>query len=264
MQLPLWEDCVITDIRVAVYVPPNSGQARHRDRPAHGFVLNDPDVERQYLFDDGFTLPTGPGQLFYLPRGSSYRVITEGSGGCYAINFGTLGEWADEPFRIRFRDPETVRRAFAEAAQFCAQKPPFWRDRIRAILYDTICRMSEEMRRSYLPSAAARRLLPAEEIIARRYTDPSLTVRELAAACGVSEAYFRRLFSQIHATNPAAYVASLRLERAKELLGSGQLTVTQTAEVCGYGDPAYFSREFRRRTGQSPVEYKKHPKGERS
>ena len=46
----LWESAVITEISVAVYVAPNTGRYIHKNRPFHGFVLNDADVIRDYCF----------------------------------------------------------------------------------------------------------------------------------------------------------------------------------------------------------------------
>ncbi|MBQ4043132.1 MAG: helix-turn-helix transcriptional regulator [Clostridia bacterium] len=258
MDIGFWEKAVVTEIRLAIHVPPDPRITGHANRYAHGFVLNDPKACRRYIFSDGTVMDTAGGDLFYLPRGSTYRFCAQGgSGSCHAVNFDLAGNGADRPFCMHLRDTEALRRLFAEASRLCEQNPPFWQQKIRGILSDMICRMGEETRRAYVPGNTQRRLLPAEECIARRYTDPSLTVTELARLCGISEVYFRRLFSQVHGISPAAYIAELRTERARQLLASGQFSAARTAELCGYGDPASFSRDFRRRTGRTPGEFKK-------
>jgi len=256
MNTAMWESCVITGIRLAIHV--DRGALMHANRPFHGFILNDPDGQRRYDFRDGVSMLTRANDFFYLPRGSTYTVhrTPERPGSCYAINFEIEGDWADAPFAISLRDADGMRRAFADAARVSREKRPFSQIRLRSILYDILCRAAEEAHRSYLPQSTRSRILIAEEIIALRYTDSMLTVSELAQACGISEAYFRRIFTEAHGTAPAAYIAALRLERAKELLSSQRITAAQTAELCGYGDPAYFSREFRRRTGMTPTEFR--------
>ena len=63
-----WENTVITEISTAVYVAPNTGKHIHKDRPFHGFVLNDSEVVRDYCFDNGYAMRTEGNSLFYLPK----------------------------------------------------------------------------------------------------------------------------------------------------------------------------------------------------
>ena len=70
----LWESAVITEISVAVYVAPNTGRHIHKNRPFHGFVLNDSEVVRDYCFESGYVMRTEGNSLFYLPKGSSRRT----------------------------------------------------------------------------------------------------------------------------------------------------------------------------------------------
>ena len=52
--------------------------------------------------------------------------------------------------------------------------------------------------------------------------------------------------------SPLAYINSLKITRAKELLLSGMYTVTEVAFMSGYSDISHFSREFKKSTGVSP------------
>lgn len=52
-------------------------------------------------------------------------------------------------------------------------------------------------------------------------------------------------------------VNRLRAERAKQLLATDNQTIGEVARACGFDDTAYFSRFFRKMTGQSPTDYKK-------
>ena len=73
----------------------------------------------------------------------------------------------------------------------------------------------------------------------------------------MSEAYFRRLFSERYGMSPKEYMIALRMDYAKRLLQSGQFSIGEVAVMCGYAEPCHFSREFSRRIGMSPKEYKK-------
>lgn len=84
--------------------------------------------------------------------------------------------------------------------------------------------------------------------------DPShdWSVAEMAAQAALSRAQFTRRFVVQHGVPPAQYVIRARVERAHQLLTETGMTVTQVAAALGYTDVAYFSRQYKFRTGTSP------------
>ena len=52
--------------------------------------------------------------------------------------------------------------------------------------------------------------------------------------------------------NLTAYIEAVRMEKAKQLLRDGRLSVSEAALHTGYSDPNYFSKVFKRYTGLSP------------
>jgi AraC-like DNA-binding protein len=107
-----------------------------------------------------------------------------------------------------------------------------------------------------MPSAKEQLLAPAITAIGQHFTDNDLTVSRLAHLCGISETYLRRLFCDRFGMGPKEYVIERRLSYAVRLLESGQFSVGEIAGMCGYAEPCHFSREFSRRYGMSPNEYK--------
>ncbi|MBF0244397.1 MAG: helix-turn-helix transcriptional regulator, partial [Planctomycetes bacterium] len=57
--------------------------------------------------------------------------------------------------------------------------------------------------------------------------------------------------------SPTNYHREPRIRRARSLLESGDDTIDSVAHQCGYSDPLYFSRVFRRSVGVSPRSYRK-------
>lgn len=248
-------DLTVTDIEIAVFVPAGAGDAIHKNRRFHGLVLNDSASHKYYHFQNGQVLETPPGALFYLPQGSSYKVEAICPGGCYAINFYLDKPIHTKPFSINLRDTSALLRLFKASCDAWEKKKPLCRLEIMKNLYSVIHIMANESLRSYTPSAIHKKLLPAEEKIKKSFTDPDLSVYELAELCGVSAAYFRKIFSKVHQQSPKDYICSLRIDKAKAMLAGG-FSVSDTAFACGYTDPCYFSREFKRKTGIPPSEYK--------
>ena len=95
----------------------------------------------------------------------------------------------------------------------------------------------------------------AIQYIAGRFTQPSLTVSQIARQVGVCEVYLRRLFQQELHVPPKQYVTSLRLHYAVSLLTSGYYTVSEVAKKTGFEDEKYFAVAFKRAMGCSPSRY---------
>ncbi len=78
------------------------------------------------------------------------------------------------------------------------------------------------------------------------------TVRELAAISGQSRAAFARRFQQALGQAPMQYLTDWRMTLARDHLRAGESTLTQIAELTGYGSPYAFAAAFRRHHGQAP------------
>ena len=100
-------------------------------------------------------------------------------------------------------------------------------------------------------------LREALRIINEEYSSPTLTNEGLAAACGVSEVYFRRLFTNHLGTSPKQYIIDLRLKRAKQLLSEDVRSVREISENCGFSNPYHFARLFKEHEGLTPSEYRR-------
>ena len=77
-------------------------------------------------------------------------------------------------------------------------------------------------------------------------------VAEMAARVSLSRAQFTRRFVAQLGTSPAQYLIQARINRAHQLLTETRLSVTQIASALGYPDVAYFSRQYKQRTGNTP------------
>ena len=93
------------------------------------------------------------------------------------------------------------------------------------------------------------------DFIDRHYAR-ALTIDMLAARCGLSAFHFIRAFRVAFGTTPHQYVRGRRLERAKELLVTTALPVTEICDQIGFQSLGSFSSLFRRLTGETPAEYR--------
>lgn len=79
-----------------------------------------------------------------------------------------------------------------------------------------------------------------------------LSLAEIAEAAYVSEFHFARLFKKITGTTPHAYLAALRIERARKLLVETDLAITEVGARVGYNSQSHFTKIFRAATGITP------------
>jgi transcriptional regulator GlxA family with amidase domain len=85
-----------------------------------------------------------------------------------------------------------------------------------------------------------------------------LTVERLAAHAAMSPRTFARSFRAETGTTPAAHVEALRVEAARRLLETSDLTVSEIARRVGLARAETLHRAFARRTGTTPAAYRGH------
>ncbi len=82
-----------------------------------------------------------------------------------------------------------------------------------------------------------------------------LTLPELAALIGIGQSQFGRLFKQSTGSTPHQYVIQCRVERARQLLAQGGLSIGQIATVAGFADQSHLTYHFKRLLGVTPRQY---------
>ncbi len=102
-------------------------------------------------------------------------------------------------------------------------------------------------------------LLPAlrraRDLIDRDYAE-ALDLDAMASEAGYSRFHFARAFTAAYGETPRTYLTRRRIERAKTLLRTANLSVTEICFLVGFASLGSFSARFRELVGQSPSEYR--------
>jgi AraC family transcriptional regulator len=85
-----------------------------------------------------------------------------------------------------------------------------------------------------------------------------LARRDVANCVALSESHFSRAFKQSLGSSLFAYLAVRRVERAKLMMISTQLRLTDIALACGFSDQSHLTRSFRRKVGMSPGRWRRY------
>ncbi len=107
------------------------------------------------------------------------------------------------------------------------------------------------------PAAHRRDLTRIADTIAflETHYDKEIYLDKLATMAHMSKRNFLRIFREAMGQSPMAYLVSLRVAHAAELLREGTINVTEAGLRAGFDDSNYFTRQFRSVMGMSPRQY---------
>ncbi len=83
-------------------------------------------------------------------------------------------------------------------------------------------------------------------------------IADLAGQVNLNEQYFCRLFKKAIGRSPMEYINEYRIKQTRRLLEETDLPVTDICLNCGFNNLGNFLREFRKYTGTTPLQYRKH------
>lgn len=94
-----------------------------------------------------------------------------------------------------------------------------------------------------------------------RYIDEhfaeKVSLARLAAVSRLSPATFRRAFARILDMTPGAYLMTIRINRARQLLVETDMTVEAIAAECGFYDQSHFVKTFRKLRHETPTVFRR-------
>ena len=109
-----------------------------------------------------------------------------------------------------------------------------------------------------------RRMGAQEELLARlqayldaHLADPMLGLGSCSQALNRSEVYLSQVFKERMGENLSVYVEGRRIEQARRLIAETDQSMEQIAAACGYSSADTFRKAFKRRTGATPIHYRR-------
>ncbi len=94
-------------------------------------------------------------------------------------------------------------------------------------------------------------------VVEEHLDDPNFDVPQLCQAAHLSNMQVNRKLKALTDKTPSRFIRSVRLHKAKELLQSTELNISEIAYDVGFSDPNYFSRSFSEEFGVPPVSLRK-------
>ncbi|MBQ2129982.1 MAG: helix-turn-helix transcriptional regulator, partial [Prevotella sp.] len=82
-------------------------------------------------------------------------------------------------------------------------------------------------------------------------------IQKIAEELGIGYSNFRKLFKEYTGVAPAMYQQELRLQRAKEMLSTTNISIKEIAYRLNFDSPDYFSAKFKIKTGRKPSDFRR-------
>lgn len=220
-------------------------------RKTHGFIFKLAGFTEYTV--DGKKLRAEAGDLIFLPKGACYEYFSNSS--IYtSINFEADIEDPDvEIYSLRdFPGAFSMLGGFSEIWNFGNES-----DRYKCLsdFYSLLSYISRIEHSKSEEKECYRTIEPALKYLRAHIFDQDLKISELHHLCGVSDTYFRRLFSSKFNMTPQKYITRERLSRARLIIESGDFdNLSSVSQSIGFTDPLYFSKAFRKHYGFPPSE----------
>ncbi len=123
---------------------------------------------------------------------------------------------------------------------------------VEELLFLVIRYREEEMQNRSAPHSVAMHRV-ARHIASN--AEATFSVGQLAEMVGLSTPHFRRLFKRVIGYTPVQYQHHVKVNKAKDLLLSGECNVSEAAYQLGFDNVYYFSRLFKQVAHVSPSEF---------
>jgi AraC-like DNA-binding protein len=230
----------------------------------HQFEMHPVAAERFVYITRGkvcFNLPKGKlwanaWDMVYLPCNTSYHSIWQEESEFMVVDLllhdsqeQTI-HFEDAP-SVLFHDTHRIYNSLlVKLAKFSRADEPFdWLERL-SLTFKLLYEMARDTNKNELDEQFER-IKVAVKYLENNYNE-RFSVNDLAKMCSFSIATFRRIFIRFKGMSPVEYRNRLRMEKASELLKSGNYTVGEAAEAVGIEDIKYFSKLFKQYTGLNP------------
>ncbi len=217
--------------------------------------------ESRYEFEN-CSVDLQAGDVMFIARDCHYeRQIRSKSYRTVYVYFNLDEETEDLPPHQLIRGVEGIEMNFMRLYKKWAGHGIAYMSESMSLLYQLFAQLIRSAKPNYL--SHDKRILFDEvlHLLSEQYTDPALSVADLAQKSGLSEVHFRRCFRKVYNTSPQDYITALRVQYAKEQIQYSSGSLEEIAKSVGFSDPGYFSRVFKQKTGFTPTEYRKQIEG---
>lgn len=216
----------------------------------------------RFSFKSGRELKLSQGEAVLFVPHAAYTTHVRGEFSHYTVNFDgevtSHFDMSDDGFlHVSVGESELFRHRLERLIELLRRDTDSPMLALGA-LYTVLGMFFGELRRQHLPSARYAELESVKRYIDESF-DGSFSIEELSRMARMSRTAFVREWKRVYSVTPFEYRDALRMELARRELLDGEFSIGEVAEHCGFSDPAYFIRFFKKREGRTPGVYRREP-----
>ena len=148
--------------------------------------------------------------------------------------------------------PSAIRQSFLEMERVWRGRRPGYILRCKSALYDVLYNLMRQSGTFYDKNLPHQEKLRHTLELINQNREENFSLEHLAEAADLSPSYYRMLFKRFTGYSTVQYQNYIKITHAQDLLKTGNLRVTEVANMVGIRDIYYFSRLFKQMTGISP------------
>jgi AraC-like DNA-binding protein len=202
------------------------------------------------------TIVSDPAHICILPEGSDYSYVLKEEGECLMIELD-VSPVPTEILCIPVSSLDEILTIFSRLEHTLNFKNEYQNVSLLADGYKLIEMLLEYSYKEYSSPRDALLIAPAISYIEENLSLSTPENAHLAALCGISTVYFRKIFTKKFGMPPVKYITHLKIQKAKGLIIGDHSSMAEVADACGFLNIQHFSRVFKAVTGLTPTEYKR-------
>ncbi|MBC2593412.1 AraC family transcriptional regulator [Ruficoccus amylovorans] len=222
----------------------------------------------------GETFRLGTGDVCVMPRGVPHAEIPRDLKTPYGIivcmnprdELYLMRARSDVPGRILGYSPlhlgsgrgHHIFHYLDELDNLDALPAPHRKPYTRALLEAFLIATSAELSKPATPAArpGSPLVAQAEAFVRTHVSDPQLNVAGIALTLNCTADHLSRLFHRHRGLTLSTWIAQERVAQARDLLETSTYNISEIGWACGFNEPSYFIRIFRRHVGMTPRQYR--------
>lgn len=245
----------ISDVQKGRIAPSNT-KCKNRHSDCFVFVKTG---EAEYTFD-GKKYSVSAGNVFYIASGSNYTISVSDENYTFVFVDFFFDDNTDTVFENQIFSSKGItmlENRFEALYQLWCMGD--FADKIycKSVIYDIYSEIVKSTLKKYISPDKRYKIEEITEYISKNIADESLSIEGLSRMYDISEVHFRRIFACVYHTSPIKFITSLRLKKAKELLVCGDIPISEISRICGFKNPYYFSKVFKKETLMTPSEFRR-------
>jgi AraC-like DNA-binding protein len=192
------------------------------------------------------------GDVLFLPENGDYNIMVMAPCSYICIDFSFVKKGLS-PCVIK--NAKNINKDFYKFYYNWINNSPTKIPRAFELINRIYCQLINSRNNAYSKSNEI--FTKAVELILQHYKEPDFNVESLADRLNITTVHLRRVFSHNTSLSPINYINDIRLDQAKILLKTSNLTIGEIALSLGFTDQFHFSKSFKSSMGISPTEYRK-------